>query len=77
MGILLVLLALVCFCSVLGDPNEREARLLWEEFFEWKSSTYPEWATSEGISAYDGDVEDFSLAGTERKQKKVQEFLER
>ena len=78
MGILLALLALVCFCSVLGDPNEGEARLLWEEFFEWKSATYPEWATQNAdVTTYNTLVEDYSIEGIKKKGDKCKEFVQR
>jgi len=54
-----------------------KAQLLWEEYFDWKQATYPEWATVEGVDKYDDMLEDFSLEAIQKKEQMCQQFVER
>jgi len=50
---------------------------LFENYFEWKLKTYPEWATSEHIRGYNNLVEDFSMEAIRNKVEKCKEFYDR
>ena len=50
---------------------------LFEDYFNWKLETYPEWATKLHIKGFDAMVEDFSMHGIREKASKCQEFSDR
>ena len=58
--------------------GEGGARTLWEEYYEWKLETYPEWATQTAdVTTYNTLVEDFSIEGIKKKGDKCKEFVQR
>ena len=50
---------------------------LFQDYFQWKASTYPFWATSENIDGYDDLVNDYSPDRFRTRAVQCREFLTR
>ena len=50
---------------------------LFDDYFQWKCRTYPEWASEEGIKGYDHLVQDFSMEAIRAKAEMCQQFMAR
>ena len=51
--------------------------LLFEDYFQWKLRSYPEWASKKGFKGYNHLLEDFSIESIRHKAEQCREFLER
>ena len=66
----------VARCGGRESRNESLTELM-EEYWQWKLTSYPEWATLSGFPGYNHLVEDFSLEGILGRGERCGEFLER
>ena len=77
----LVLLSVV-FCQAqhpLGSALNKTDTLeqLFDDYFQWKLRTYPEWASIEGFKGFNHLVEDYSFEAVKSKEANCRKFLER
>ena len=61
----------------LCSANNAELQKLFEDYFNWKLQTYPEWASENGYKGYNDKLEDLSDHGYKMKYEKCKKFLER
>jgi len=50
---------------------------LFDDYFQWKLRTYPEWASIEGFKGFNHLVEDYSFEAVKDKEANCKHFLER
>ena len=50
---------------------------LFDDYFQWKLRTYPEWASQEGFKGFNHLVEDYSFEAVKAKEANCKHFLER
>ena len=70
----------LCFAqSPLGSALGKNDTLdkLFNDYFEWKLRSYPEWATQEGFEGFNHLVEDYSMDAINAKEEDCKTFLDR
>jgi uncharacterized protein (DUF885 family) len=68
--------AVAIFCEAEGETyTEKDVRELFEEFWQFKLTNNPEFATRIGITDFDDQVNEYSLDSFRRRASAVQHFL--
>ena len=50
---------------------------VFDDYFQWKLRTYPEWASQNGFKGFNHLVEDYSFEAVKDKEANCKNFLER
>ena len=72
-----IVLSIIFLCQPSFGVSNDSLEKLFQDYFDWKKETYPEWASQRGFEGFSHLVENYTVESIMARGKKCQEFFDR